>query len=150
MSFLGYRVQMKTAKAFLIDIEKELQENPSTIGRHINHINVHLHNALLACRAANQNAENIRPFSNREFVAPGRKCSISGGFLLQRKHPEGRGVSISCSMFLFSLYYYTLHLIVSTTFVSTNFHKSALKRTFMEIAIPPTTFVPRLIFRESD
>ena len=111
MSFLGYRVQMKTAKAFLIDIEKELQENPSTIGRHINHINAHLHNALLACRAANQNAENIRPFSNREFVAPGRKMQHQWRFSATKKTP-GRKRSVNIMQyvpFFFVLLYTALN-----------------------------------------
>lgn len=85
---------MKTAKAFLIDIEKELQDNPSKLGRHMTHVNAHLHNALLACKTAKQTTENIGSFSNREFVAPGQNMQHQWRFSATTKTP-GRKRSVN-------------------------------------------------------
>ena len=80
-------VQLRTAKAFLVEIEKELLENSSVIGCHLSHINAHLHNALLACRAAKQTTHNIPSFSNRDFVAPGQKMEHQWRFSSTNKTP---------------------------------------------------------------
>ena len=80
-------IQLRTAKAFLIAIEKELLESPLPSESHLVHINSYLHNALLACRAAKQMPKDPPVFSGKQFVAPGQKMEQQWRFPKTNRKP---------------------------------------------------------------
>ena len=115
-------VQLRTAKAFLVEIEKELLENSSVIGCHLSHINAHLHNALLACRAAKQTTHNIPSFSNRDFVAPGQKMEHQWRFSSTNKTPGRKRKAntlqyvVKCVCTL-NIHYLNIHVCVCDMYI---------------------------------
>lgn len=67
---LDHMVKLITAKRCLAELEKELQDNEH-INLHLNHINTHLYNAVVVCRAARREPEV--PTFNQQLVIPPSK-----------------------------------------------------------------------------
>ena len=68
---LDHKIQLATAKSYLLELERNLQEDQQLIALTISHINAHLHNALLAC-AAVKHYFKVPAFSGKKFIAPGK------------------------------------------------------------------------------
>ena len=56
-----HEVQIRSTQTFMFELEQHVSENVSLIGPYLTLINAHLHNAVLACRAALSSTE-CQPF----------------------------------------------------------------------------------------
>lgn len=86
ISLLDLEIQLRTAKDFLVELDKKLQEDNEFLSPHLPHINSHLYNAVLACRAAECEQERTPEFKNKQFVAPGKKSEQQWRFTRQARH----------------------------------------------------------------
>ena len=72
-SSTGYEVPLRTTRAFLLELEKHIFESSSSIAFYLSYINGHLHNAVLACRAAQDRMSTEFPsFSNKQHILSGK------------------------------------------------------------------------------
>lgn len=80
ITFLGHDVQLRSAKALMAELDKELCENHELNAPYLSHINAYLQNAVLACRGATGETEEPPAFSNKKFVAAGKKSELQWRF----------------------------------------------------------------------
>ena len=73
-TLLDHEVQLRTTRAFLLELRRHVFESDSLIAPYLHHINAHLHNAVLACRAAQAMLSTESPsFSNKQHIPSGTK-----------------------------------------------------------------------------
>ena len=83
---LDHGIQLATAKSYLLELERSLQEDQQLIAPNISHINAHLHNAILACIAAKHTFE-VPAFSGKKFIALGKKVERQWRFTKRSQTP---------------------------------------------------------------
>ena len=84
----GYEVPLRTTRAFLLELEKHIFESASHIAPYLSYINAHLHNAVLACRAAQDRTSTESPsFSNKQHIPSGKKPKHQWRFTKTKKTP---------------------------------------------------------------
>ena len=76
----GHDSQLRSAKALLVELNKELCDNHELSTPYLSHVNAHLQNAVLACRGAAGEIEEPPAFFNKAFVAPGKKSELQWRF----------------------------------------------------------------------
>lgn len=81
-----YEIQIRTTQAFLFELERHVLENASLIGPYLPHINAHLHNAVLACRAALSSTE-CPSFPKKYKIPSGKKTEHQWRFTTTIKKP---------------------------------------------------------------
>ena len=70
-SLLDRAVHLRTTRAFLLELEKQVSENASLIATSLPHINALLHNAVLACKTAVDKSSTLPPsFTNKQDIPP--------------------------------------------------------------------------------
>ena len=82
---VDHEVQVKTTRAYLQELERHIMENASCIAPYLPHINAHLHNAVLASRAA-QSSIQPSSFTNKQHIPSGQKPVHQWRFKKQAKH----------------------------------------------------------------
>ena len=70
---IGHDSQLRSAKALLVELNKELCDNHELSTPYLSHVNAHLQNAVLACRGATGEIEEPPALSSKSAGTPGRK-----------------------------------------------------------------------------
>ena len=83
---IGHEIQLRTAKAFLVELEKHILQNTSFIAPVLPYINAHLHSAIMACRAAKSSTE-FNSFLNRSHIPSRKKNELQWRFTRTTKPP---------------------------------------------------------------
>ena len=70
---IGHDSQLRSAKALLVELNKELCDNHELSIPYLSHVNAHLQNAVLACRGATGEIEEPPALSSKSAGTPGQK-----------------------------------------------------------------------------
>ena len=70
---LDYTVHLRTIMAFLLELKEKVVKNATLIAPYPPYINSHLHNAVLACRAAQNSSSTPSSFTNKQHIPSHKK-----------------------------------------------------------------------------
>ena len=69
-SLLVHTVHLRTTRAFLLELKEQVDKNVTLIAPYLPYINSHLHNAVLACRAAQDKSSTpSSSFTNKQHIS---------------------------------------------------------------------------------
>ena len=95
VSSTDHKLHLKAIRAYLLELERHIAENSSLMAPYLPHINGHLHNAVLACRAAQPNTGSPA-FANKQYIPSGKKLEHQWKFTITCNTPgrKRKGITL--------------------------------------------------------